>query len=57
MNLGAWAVLEVSGDKQPDIYSQIPNDYKINSTSIESSQKEVSTGIKTEGVMPEMEGH
>ena len=29
MNKGAWAVLEVTGDKNPDIYSQVPNNYKI----------------------------
>lgn len=41
MNMGAWAVLEVTGDKNPDIYSQVPNDYRINSTSTDSSQKEL----------------
>lgn len=58
MNMGAWAVLDVTGDTKPDIYSQVPNDYKINSTSTASSQKEVTTGKKTEyGVMSEMGGH
>jgi nitrite reductase (NO-forming) len=57
MNLGAWAVLEVTGDKQPDIYSQVPNDYKINSTSTESSQKEVAATKKEGEVMQEMGGH
>ena len=57
MNKGAWAVLEVTGDNQPDIYSQVPNDYKINSTSTEDSQKEMVTNKKTEyGVMSEVEG-
>jgi nitrite reductase (NO-forming) len=57
MNKGAWAVLEVTGDAQPDIYSQVPNDYKINSTSTESSQKEVPASVKAGGVMPEMGRH
>lgn len=55
MNKGAWAVLEVTGDTNPDIYSQVPNDYKINSTSTSSSQQEIKGSEKTEhGVMPEM---
>jgi hypothetical protein len=29
MNKGAWAVLEVAGEKQPDIYSQVSNDYMV----------------------------
>jgi nitrite reductase (NO-forming) len=41
MNKGAWAVLEVTGDKQPDIYSQVPNDYMINSSSTGASQKSI----------------
>jgi hypothetical protein len=57
MNLGAWAVLEVTGDKKPDIFSQVPNDYKINSTSTDSSQKEMTTSEKKSGIMPEMGGH
>lgn len=58
MNMGAWAVLEVTGDKNPDIYSQVPNDYKINSSSTDSSQKEVVDGAKTEyGTMPKMNSH
>lgn len=48
MNKGAWAVLEVTGDKNPDIYSQVPNDYKINSSALKTSGVEVksATGIK-----------
>jgi nitrite reductase (NO-forming) len=40
MNKGAWAVLEVTGDKQPDIYSQVPNDYTINSSTTIAPQEE-----------------
>jgi nitrite reductase (NO-forming) len=39
MNKGAWAVLEVTGDKQPDIYSQVPNNYTINATPTVGLQK------------------
>ena len=56
MNKGAWAVLEVSGDKQPDIYSQVSNDYKINSTSTDISQKEIIPS-KEINIMSKMEGH
>lgn len=40
MNKGAWAVLEVTGDKNPDIFSQAPNDYTINSGRKSPIQKE-----------------
>jgi nitrite reductase (NO-forming) len=33
MNKGAWAVLEVTGEENKDIYSQVPNDYEINASS------------------------
>lgn len=58
MNMGAWAVLEVTGDKNPDIYSQVPNDYKINSGTTSPSQQEVTGGTKTEyGTMPKKMEH
>ena len=57
MNMGAWAVLEVTGDTQPDIYSQVPNEYKINSTSTASSQQEIINEKTEYGVMQNMEGH
>lgn len=58
MNMGAWAVLEVTGERAPDIYSQVPNDYKINSTSTNSSQKEIIPSKPKEyGSMSEMEGY
>ena len=58
MNMGAWAVLEVTGERTPDIYSQVPNDYKINSTSTNSSQKEIIPSKPKEyGSMSEMEGY
>ena len=58
MNMGAWAVLEVTGEKNSDIYSQVPNEYKVNSTSTESSQSEIIPSENNEyGAMPEMEGH
>ena len=41
MNMGAWAVLDVAGERNPDIYSQVPNDYKINSTLKDISQQEI----------------
>lgn len=58
MNLGAWAVLEVTGENNPDVYSQVPNDYQINSTSTDDLQKEViDSGTPGHGEMSGMEGH
>lgn len=37
MNLGAWAVLEVTGDENPNIYSQVLNNYNVNSSSASST--------------------
>lgn len=54
MNKGAWAVLEVTGDKKPDIYSQVPNDYVINSGTTSVSQQEIKATQKTES--PHMQG-
>jgi nitrite reductase (NO-forming) len=51
MNKGAWAVLEVSGDKQPDIYSQVPNDYTINSGVTTTPQKETTKMDSMSGMM------
>lgn len=41
MNKGAWAVLEVTGEAKPDIYSQVPNDYKINSEQVGTPQQKI----------------
>lgn len=50
MNKGAWAVLEVTGDKNPDIYSVVSNDYKIN--------QGTTTQVKAkESVQMKMSGH
>jgi nitrite reductase (NO-forming) len=51
MNKGAWAVLEVTGESNPDIYSQVPDDYQINSTSTDLSEKIVPVIIE-----PKMHG-
>lgn len=51
MNKGAWAVLEVTGDKNPDIYSQVPNDYKINS----GDARTVSSDVKSSAGMEKMD--
>lgn len=51
MNKGAWAVLEVTGDKNPDIYSQVPNDYKINS----GDERTVSSDVKSSTGMEKMD--
>ena len=40
MNKGAWAVLDVTGSSTPDIFSQVPNNYQLNSGS-STSQKEL----------------
>lgn len=41
MNLGAWAVLEVTGEAKPDIYSEVKNPENLNSqtSKIESIKK------------------
>ncbi len=57
MNKGAWAVLEVTGDENPSLYSQVPNEYKINSTSTASSRQEIINEKTEYGVMQNMEGH
>lgn len=41
MNKGAWAVLEVTGSSSPDIFSQVPNTYQINSSTTQMPQKEL----------------
>lgn len=46
INKGAWAVLEVTGEKNPDIYSQVPNDYKINQSSTTNTISEVKAETK-----------
>jgi nitrite reductase (NO-forming) len=40
MNKGAWAVLDVTGSSTPDIFSQVPNNYQVNSGA-STSQKEL----------------
>lgn len=50
MNMGAWAVLEVTGDKKPDIFSQVPNAYKINSGENTTSQAETPTTNSMNGM-------
>lgn len=50
MNLGAWAVLEVSGDANPDVYSQVPNpvileNSVVNNPAVDTEVKEVKMGM------------